>query len=481
MLLQQECVRFNGINGSNGASLFPPMSTREIASMAAGLTRNPWEVADLKLHHQLVSEDGLGVIFGVDVKRLEEAGWGVVFPHGVASEIREAVAPLLRFRQSAASRKKERLYRELEYRPGESKARFLARYGVGPGPVDPDVLPYYLLLIGGPDSIPFSFQYQLDVQFAVGRLHFPEVEEYDLYSQSLIEIESSPPVRSRSMALFGVANPDDPATRRSCHDLVLPLAAELERSWGDGSMEKRPWAFETVTREDATKSRLATLLGGEQTPALLFTASHGVGFSIEDSRQLEHQGSLLCQDWPGPNRWRKRIPSAQYFSADDVGSRADLRGLVSFHFACYGGGTPLHDAFSHRSGGKAREQIAPHSFVARLPQRLLAHEGGGALAVIAHVDRAWTYSFDWLHAKRQLAVFRSTFESLFEGVPVGAAMEFFNQRYAELSSDLTYQIEEFQYGGEADFLTLPSLWTANNDARSYIVLGDPAVRLSIPD
>lgn len=483
MFFQQESVCFNGINASTGGALFRPMSTLEVAKLAAGTSRDPRVVADLKTHHQLISSDGMGVIFGVDVRHLDEAGWGVVFPHGASKELREAIEPLLQFRRSAATRKTEHLYQELEYRPGESKAKFLARYGVGPGPVDPKVLPYYLLLVGGPEVIPFSFQYQLDVQFAVGRLHFPEVEDYNHYAQTVIEVESSPPVRNRKMVLFGVANPDDAATRRSCTDLVLPLAAELEPAWGAGSpcsaIRQSPWQIETVVREEATKNRLGSLLGGKETPGLLFTASHGLGFAVDDSRQLRHQGSLLCQDWPGPSKWRSRIPPGHYFSADDVSSRADLKGLLSFHFACYGAGTPKFDDFAHRSGNP-REQIAPHGFVAQLPQRLLSHEGGGALAVIAHVDRAWTYSFDWLHASRQLAVFRSAFDSLLSGMPVGAAMEFFNQRYAELSSDLTYEIEEFQFGGEADFLTLPSLWTANNDARSYIVLGDPAVRLSTP-
>jgi carboxylesterase type B len=150
--------------------------------------------------------------------------------------------------------------------------------------------------------------------------------------------------------------------------------------------------------------------------------------------------------------------------------------LITFHFACYGAGTPRFDEYAHCATG--RRQLTPRSFIARLPQRLLAGPSRGALAVVAHIDRVWSYSFDWPQAPQQLNVFTSTFGRLFDGYPIGAAMEPFNQRYAELSSDLSSEIEEVKYGGEPDFLNLPGLWTANNDARSYVVLGDPAVRLT---
>ena len=54
-------------------------------------------------------------------------------------------------------------------------------------------------------------------------------------------------------------------------------------------------------------------------------------------------------------------------------------------------------------------------------------------------------------------------------------MEYFNVRHAELSVDL---IEERAKGDEEH---PANLWIANNDARNYAIIGDPAVRLAIDD
>jgi hypothetical protein len=404
---------------------------------------------------------------------LAEAGWGIVFAHDADPAIKEALNELIEFRRQRAGAYFKIYEGSNGYWPGENKATFLQRIGGVPGPADPEKVPYYLLVVGSPKYMPYMVQYQLDVQYAVVEL-FGSLQEYANYASSVVAAETGKSKLPRQIALFGVANSDDKATELSTGRLMQPMLEMLQK--------KPDWQVNAYLREEATKSQLSKLLGGDQTPALLFTASHGMEFPQDDSRQVAQQGALLCQDWPGPKEFRGKIPQDFYLAGDDVGDEANLLGLISVHFACYGAGTPLWDEFS-KQAFRTRKAIAPYPFVSGLSRRLTGHARGAALAVVGHIERAWGFSFAWPGSTelKQIATFESAFARLLSGHPVGSAFEYFNERYAEISTTLVEMLEEIDFGKKYDPYELAGLWTANNDARDYVIIGDPAVRLPVVD
>jgi hypothetical protein len=477
-MTDQQLLHFNGVNGDRGSYDLPPMSGEELFAFIRG--EAPAENLDeLRDRYEKQHQVHLGVKEGVDPKKLAEAGWGVIFAHDADPAIKEALSELIEHRRNEANKDHQyfRIYEGPDgHRPGESKSNFLARHGVGPGPADPEKVPYYLMIVGDPERIPNRFQSQLDVQYAVGRIYFETLDEYARYARSVVEAETSQVKLARDISLFSVANENDPSTKLSTEKLMKPLLQSLkDQHEGDG------WNISDYFVDTAKKDQLTRLLGGDQTPALLFTASHGMQFDLDSDRQLAHQGALLCQDWPGPEQHSGPIPQGYYFAGDDLSSDASLLGLIAFFYACFGAGTPHYDEFAREAFSDSRKELAPRNFLAKLPLKMLGHPRGGALAVIGHVDRAWSYSFDWPGAGAQTSVFESAVRRLLEGHPVGSAVEYFNERYAELSTVLSDELEEIDFGKKADPYELSGMWTANNDARGYAVIGDPAVRMPVAE
>jgi hypothetical protein len=464
---------FNGINGSTGDYATKIGSVAEVSKVAQGLSIDESHLRDLR-EKEAKATPSYAPIQGVDVRDLAQTGWGVIFP-----SVKEALTPLLMRRESQASAKRP-LFRLFDgadaYFKGETKDDYLKRLphsigggkGVGPGQANPKKIPYYLMLVGGPESIPYRVQYELDVDYAVGRLSFETPDEYADYAAAVVTSEQSATAAPKRAVLFGAKNRGDRATKFSAEHLVTPLHGLVTEDSPD-------WVVERLLGEVATKAKLSETLGGDRTPSVLFTATHGMVFDLDDPRLVAHQGALLCQDWPGPLAPKKRITEDLYFSRDDVAAGAKVKNLIAFFFACYGAGTPQFDDFGQKEG--VFPQIAPHDLVAGLPRRLLGLPGGGALAVVGHIDRAWTYSFLWGRAGEQLDVYQQALVQLFAGFPVGAAMEAVNAFYASIATILVNEIEQIKRRKVPDDVDLSGLWTAANDARNFALFGDPAVRL----
>lgn len=461
---------FNGVDADTGQYLRAPATEEEFVKL---IRDEPLDDATLRDYEWILERFGIddpnrAEAQDVDPTSLASAGWGVIFAPGITSGIETALEPLLlRRRHQAGVHFKKYIYAAEP--SGEKESIFTPRLHE-PGPADPKKMPYYLLIVGSPEEIPFRFQYALSVTYAVGRIYFDNEEGYGAYAQNVVQAEEaaereSDALPARRMAFFSVSHPGDRATERSERELIQPLAEKI-------AADRSGWPRDVFSGEQATKEQLKNLLGGGATPSLLFTSSHGMSYPSGDPRQKTRQGALLCWDWPGVGH---TVLPEHYFSGDDLPADANLRGLIAFHFACYSGGTPDISSFVDDKTGEP-VPIAPKPFISHLAQKLLSHPQG-ALAVIGHVDRAWTTSFGWSD-RGQVGIFENTVKRLLDGEPVGHAMEYFSHHHALMSVRYTLLTEDRDALGPGNPGNLARTFRANNDARNFMVLGDPAVRVA---
>lgn len=477
-----EMLVFNGLDGATGGYLFESISVDGVAKVAKGDKANADDFQYIHTLKVLKSERHFGVDGGEAIARdVTKAGWGIVIAADMPDRdaVIKALQLLLEYRKQQVG---DKLYKELSYITGTPGGiindtlviRWLARNGAAPGTVKPEVVPYYLLLVGSPEHIPFDFQYTLDVQYAVGRICFDTPDDYARYAQQVVAREKSHTRQKKQVVLFGAQNKFDPATESGIKYLIDPLDRALKAQY-----QQQAWDVCRIDKQDATKARLSQLLHQVEQPAFIMTSSHGVGFDqIPDPRQKQDQGALVCSDWPGPYDWNGEVIKDFYFSADDLQPDADLKGAMLFLFACYSGGTPRFDNFMYQATGQVKE-IAPADFISALPKRLLL---SGASAVMCHVERAWGFSFAGEGGVDNTATFKGVLNELFAGIPVGHAMSYLNDYYATMESQMGViheKIKSDPFYKPPVNEELVRIYVGKNDARNYILLGDPACRLKV--
>ncbi len=513
----------NGINGVTGKPLLQ-IDALEASRMARSRSESDDEQGLHRLRDEQTRQQHLGLVFGISEDKLDESRWAIVIHASESAHLLEALLPLIQHRSAQQQITLPPLDVQpnetceawlnrhvpdprvpwtarppvLLYYTGESSRSWLQRHGVSHGPVDPRRgVPYYLLIVGHPGAtrtsvpphIPFLFQYELDLFWGVGRICFTDEQgnhrlpDYRTYAEQVVAFEQrTDPGYGRQMVLFGTRHDFDTATQHSANELVLPLAQ------GDGS--NPPVAARSgfsqqlflgdgngTAAQAATRANLQAILRGQTPggrPALLFTATHGLGFPYDDPGLVAQQGALLCQDWLGAGDMRRE----HYLAAADLDAATNVQGLIVCCFACYGAGCPEQDEFVFALGEAQPERplIAPFPLISQLAQQLLVR---GALAFIGHIDRAWTYSFRAPGVPAQVQGFEDLLARLLAGKRAGFAMDQFNQRQGALALLLSNELESISFGKQVPPTELSKLWIARNDARNYALLGDPAVRLPL--
>jgi hypothetical protein len=461
-----DLVACNGIDGTTGTYAVDPVPLSVIADLARRRIGLPESLPP--------DSTTRGVDFHLSsvMSDLSEMGWGVIFARDTPASVRTALRPLLARREDQAGR----LFKVFDFdTASDTFQKWLARHGVAPGDREETRVPFYLLLVGSPASIPFEFQYLLDIEYAVGRVAFDTAAEYEAYARAVVDYERAQArLAEREIVYWGPRHDGDKATELSADCLLDPLAN------GSGTArtvaEVRRFRATQHIAAQGTKANLLDALhrgGQRRPPAVLFTASHGLSWPAHHARHTSGQGALLCQEW---ERFTPVEPEHCVTGAD-VGTDACVHGLVVFSFACFSAGTPAVDNFrKHRAASPAK--IADQPFISALPRRLLAHPNGGALAIIGHVDRAWGFSIRPPGVGARVQPFRNSLSLIMQGLPVGLATTDFSQRYAALCANLLTSLDGLDATRSAPSdRELAIAWIERNDAQNYVLLGDPAARL----
>lgn len=459
-----------------------PMGVLETGGFADGI--NPATIQQLKsqgaggtVPRDIIKAKGesdaahFGMVGGeLNADNLEKAGWAVIFGASVDKSIKTNLSPLIELRKKQVG--DDKLFKILDPpAANQSAADWLSAQHTSLNVVDPTKgVPYYILIVASPEDISFEFQYELDLYWAVGRLWLQTPDDFEHYANSVVDYETRSKVpSSRKIVLFApdYNGKDNGASKLLCSNLVAPLIKDPI-----GQSEK--FKIQSFVGASATKKTLSDIFAGSDpdgTPTLLFTGSHGL-LKLPTSKELaDAQGAIVCQDWKGdPN------PPLDdtYYAGWDLPKNAKIHGMVHFLFDCYGAGWPRYDTYN----AQKKVEISPSPMMARLPQTLLGRENG-ALAVLGHIDRSWSYSYE-VSGQPMDQSFRDVLTKLMNGYRFGSATDQFNFRWAALSIPLTDTLQRMQTRRGLETQAAQQ-WVARDDARNYILHGDPAIKLRVAE
>ena len=433
---------------------------------------------------------------GVDPNLLPAQRWGVIAPKGLEGDaMLEAITPLLRLREAEQEAPIKRYRIDVDTRPPmDAKAAVRWKNDVYSAEDVPRAeRPRYLLVLGDLDEITLDLQQALSNGSFVGRLCFtkpdgaPDLARYAAYAGKVATFAREPSAARQPEALFYVAADGTPAIEAGKAHLVTPCLDMASKGRERGTFPVS--GIREISAQDGTAKGFLAGAAGDP-PSVLLSVTHGLGApegGWKPGEARRQQGALSL--------------GREILDAEAVARVPFLPGGMWFCFACFGAGTPARSAFdtwlSALAGPGAYEGLldsvlaslpgtGESAFVAALPQAALANPRG-PLAVIGHIDLAWSSTFtaeDDPGRSRASRIF-TTLEMLASGKRAGVGLDTLMDAYRWTNHQLMTGYEQ-----EADAAaagrpspipeaTRANLWMLRNDLRAYVLLGDPAVRLPL--
>jgi hypothetical protein len=430
-----------------------------------------------------------------DLGDLRAQRWGVVITNDDRGEhLLSLVQPLVarRAEQQRAPLAKEappvKVYRVAPGMTAEQAAEFVR------GPYQNEVAdvrqrPAYLLILGDADGVSWELQRILSLSgLFPGRLAFDADDDYRAYVDKVIAWEQKA-VAARPARYFAVHDGTGPVATGLSGFLRPSRQALAAKDLGpsvrllDADVESHTLA----TLEEREAELKAMLASASDAPGgLLVSLSHGLGLdggATVEQRRAE-QGALA-------------LSLARALRPEEVAARPFFEGGAWFFFACFSAGTPREtvyrpwmEALVQRGYlGKGLDYVTsalpspPSPFVAALPKAALASPRG-PVAVMGHVDLAWTWSFSpetGLGSSFQRhARFTALFEALLQGRRFGAALHELTSAGAAVGQGLLAMDggpSAAQDPSDIHAAERAYRWLEMQDLGAFVLLGDPAARL----
>jgi hypothetical protein len=420
---------------------------------------------------------------GADPNDLPAQRWGVVAPIGEAGDRMLAAVDALVQHRRAQQGAEPKIYR---VRPDmDVVAAIRWRNDVYRAEdVPEDERPRYLMLLGDLHEVSIELQHVLAGGALVGRLQCEDLGGFRQYAEKVVTAELAEAVTC-GRAIYYSAEDSTRAVALGYERLIEPCLQQT-REWSHTGR----LAVSSVREVPPCDGQSTELLreAAAVGPAVMLSLSHGLGAPPRGWRtpkvQRERQGTLFL--------------GTEELGASEIREATFLPGGVWMCVACFSAGTPSASAYAPwlstlAAGGQSgasevlrslpREGERP--FVAALPQAALANPRG-PLAVIGHIDLAWTFGFsDAQNQGSRASRMFSTLRTLLEGARAGVALDGLMRTYRDTNDDLTsrYQRQRAAAAREQpdpeDPRQLGRLWMQRNDLRGYVLLGDPAARLGV--
>lgn len=429
---------------------------------------------------------------GADPNDLTAQRWGIVIPATPEGKrLAQVIAPLTALRKEqqgkdvrvleapvGMSAEQTGKWWETVYNAESTKNRVIDR-------------PRYLLILGDPTQIPWEAQERMATAAFVGRLSFPKDEDYEAYVTKVLAYERAASKNQQKVhSTFFTVSDGTAATGAGNRGLMKPTLEALRIGLKEGDFQTADIAHLGADPLGPPVSPEEFLRSVEsRDPRMLFTISHGLGTNAETSDEV-----------------RQRIQGAMSFgqgkkiTGDDIANRVFLPGGAWFFFACFSIGTPAETSYRHwlqamKDAGLGVRQSdiefvlaalrKKQPLVASLPQKALANPDG-PLAVMGHVDLAWTFSFQDAAKQWRSSRFHNVFNGLVKHYRIGNAFFDLQRALVDTNSALTDMFDT-EARAKADDEVLEdaaqrpaqkaSLWMLRQDLYAYVLLGDPAARV----